>query len=104
MPTTPVHKIWLDSKTREALREFAWVNRTSMAVPARAALMGVRDAPDDLSALSERDTISQVQLSFKVDDELWNAAVEAAKTVDMSFQSLVRRRIIKLLTDEGYLS
>lgn len=101
--TTLVRKIWLDRTTREALREHAWINRTSMGVVVRAALIGVRDDPGDVSALSSNDTMSEVQLSIKVDDELWEAARRAAATTDMSFTSLVRRRIIKLLTEEGYL-
>lgn len=69
-----------------------------------AAIEDVRDNPDDLAALSATDTASEVQLSVKVNPDLWRASQEAASASAVgSFSALVRRRIRKILIDEGYL-
>lgn len=103
MPFAEVKKVWADRETRDALREYAWANRTTMDAVITAAIRGVRDNPGDDSALSSDDTASQIQLSTKINDADWLAAHEAARRVDRSLNSLVRRRLRKLLIDEGYL-
>jgi hypothetical protein len=103
MTTTPGQKLWLDRKTRDALREYAWEHRTSMGAVARAAVEDVRNDPENLAAMADVDVPSEVQLTVKMPDSEWTAAREAAATSGHAFNPLVRRRIIKLLTDEGYL-
>lgn len=103
MTAKPVRKVWLDKPTREALAEYAWANRTSAGDVIRAAVVDVRDNATNLNAMSDRDTPSQVQASVKVDEELWAAARRAAREVDLSINSAIRRRLIKLLTDEGFM-
>lgn len=103
MTARPVKKVWLDIPTREALAEYAWSNRTSAGDVIRAAVVDVRDNANDLSALSTDDTASQVQASVKVDDAVWGAARKAAAKAGISLNSMIRRRLIKLLTDEGFM-
>lgn len=97
-------KVWLSRADREALREYAWANRTHMGAVVNAAIQDVRDHPRDLAGLSATDSKSEVQLSVIVDADLWVAAHEAADESGVgSFSALVRRRIRKILFDEGYL-
>lgn len=97
-------KVWLGRIDREALREYAWANRTTMGAVVSAAVEDVEANPDSVSALSESDSPSEVQLSVVIDPALWASARKAASTSGVgSFTSLVRRRIRKILIDEGYL-
>lgn len=102
--TRDPQKVWLARADREALREYAWANRTSMGAVVSDVVREVRDDPEDVSALSANDTPSEVQLSVVVDPEVWAAArVAAQKRGAASFTALVRRRVRKILIDGGYL-
>lgn len=102
--TRDPQKVWLARADREALREYAWANRTHMGVVVNAAATDVRDNPRNLDALSETDSRSEVQLSVNVDPQVWADAHQAARESGIgSFNALVRRRIRKILIEEGYL-
>lgn len=103
MTALPIQKLWLARDTRTLLKEYAWARRTTMGKVLRAAVEDVRDNPNNLSAMSESDEMSEVQASVKASDELWDAARVSADSVGLSLNSMVRRRIRKLLTDEGYM-
>ena len=97
-------KVWLSRLDREALREYAWANRTNMKGVVVAAVEDVRDNPSDSSGLSQFDSPSEVQLSLIVDSKLWADAHASARDGGLgSFSSLLRRRLRKVLIDEGYL-
>lgn len=96
------HGLWVDEETREALREYAWVNRTTMSNVVRAALESV--AQGELgSPLDVEDRPGRVRLSVKVPDEEWAAAREAAAKRGLGFNMLLRRYIIGALKDDGLL-
>lgn len=101
--TNAMRLVWMDEEMREALGEYAWMNRTSMAAVVRAALEDVRDNPADESVLSEDDAKSTVHLNALVSVDLWEAAKKSAHSVGGSLNALVRRRIRKQLRDEGLI-
>lgn len=101
--TLPIQKVWMARTTRAHLKEYAYVNRTSMGDIIRAAVEDVRDNPGYLGHMHDTDERSEVQVSVKADDELFNAARESAHGAGLSFNSMVRRRIRKLLADNGYI-
>lgn len=103
MSPLPIHAVWLDRDTREALKEYAWLKRTTAAEVVRAALQDIIDNPKSVSTLSDTDSVSTIHLNVKAENELWDAAVQAASTVGPSFNSLVRRRIRWVLDQEGLL-
>lgn len=101
--TIPIRSIWIDEEMREAMTEYAWLHRTTKAAVVRAAVENVRDHPADESVLSEDDALSRVNMNVKIQDDLWLAAKDAAHSVGKSVNSLIRRRIRKLLKDEGLI-
>jgi len=103
MTALPIHAVWLDKDTRAALKEWAWLNRSSAAAAVRAALQDIIDNAADVSVLSDTDAPSTIHLNVKAEMEFWDAAVAAASAVGPSFNSLVRRRIRKMLQEEGLL-
>lgn len=103
MTALPIQKVWMSKITRDALKEYAWVKRTTMGDVIRAAVDDVRANPGDLSVLSEADEKSQVQVSVKATPEMWADARSSARKVEMSLNSMIRRRIRKILTEEGFM-
>jgi hypothetical protein len=99
----PIRGIWMDAPMRDALKEYAWLNRTNMSAVLRAAITNVRDNPGDESVLSDDDRRSELHVNVKIEDAVWNAALEAAESVGQSLQSLVRRRVLKILQEAGLL-
>lgn len=99
----PIHAIWLDKTTKAALKEYAWLNRTTMGDVIRAAMQDIIDKPWDVSILSDTDEPSTIHLNVKADHVFWDAAVAAAQSTNRSFNSLVRRRIRWVLDKEGLL-
>lgn len=99
----PIKKVWLDRATREALWEYAWDGRIHMGDVIRKAAVDVRDNPGNMDAMSETDGPSEVQVSVKAPEQLWVDAHAAAASVGMSLNSMIRRRIRKLLATEGYM-
>lgn len=103
MTPLPIQKVWLDIPTRDALKEYAWLNRTTVGDVIRTATQDVIDNPGDMSVLSLTDGPSQVQTSVKVNPDTWAKARKAARSVDMSLNSMLRRRLRKLVQDEGLI-
>lgn len=100
--TIPIRKVWIDTTTREALHEFAWATRQHKAEVVRAIIEDIVANPHNVSALSEDDAPSEFQLTVKVPDELWEAGHAAAEEAGLSFFSMIRRRLIKLLRDADF--
>lgn len=100
MTVTPIRSLWMNAEMRAALAEYAYLKRTSMGDVVRAAAEGVRDNPTDDSVLSTDDVPSEIHLNVKVSDDIWIAAKNSAQDAGRSLNSLIRRRIRKLLQDE----
>lgn len=96
--------IWMDHAMREALREYAWNHRTHMGSVLRAAIEDVGSNPGNDSVLSDDDSKSEVRVNVKVEDHIWNSAVNAARKSGNSMNSLVRRRVRKVLREEGLIA
>lgn len=104
MTPLPIRGLWLDRETHDALGEFAWLNRTTKGDAVRAILDTIRNDPNHgESVLAVEDRPGRVKLTMKSSDEQWNGAVNAALPSGISFNSLVRRHLIKVLTEEGLL-
>lgn len=108
--TRDPQKVWLSRADREALREYAWMNRTHMGKVVGQVVSDIRDNPTDVSSLSPTDSRSEIQLSVVVDPGVWSDAKVAAGFASAinpdqvpSFTAQVRRRIRKILIDEGLL-
>ena len=103
MTPLPIHSIWVDPYTRAALKEYAWNRRTTMGDVVRAVLLDVIQNADDESLLGPDGVTANKRLSVKVKDKTWEKARDAAHAAGFSINSLVRRRLRKMLIDEGLL-
>ncbi len=104
MTESALRKVWIDRKTREALADYAWANRTTSGEVIRGVVTLVRDNPHDTSQLTDDDTKSEFQISVRVNELLWQGARNAAATTPISFNAQVRRRLRKILIDEGFMN
>ena len=101
--TTILRGFWVDEPFREALREYAWLKRTTMSHVVREVLEHIgKQAPDD-SVLSIPDRPGNKRINVKLDDEVWDGAARTATVAGVGFHSLIRRHHIKALVEEGLL-
>ena len=95
--------IWMDHQTHLALVEYAWIKRTTMSEVFRAVLEEIASGHIDDSVLAVTDRPGRKRLNVKATDEVWEAATKTASQAGVGFHSLVRRHIIKAVTEEGLL-
>lgn len=103
MTPLPVRGLWLSEDTHAALREYAWIRRTTMGDVVRAVLDEIRENKTVDSVLGVEDMTGRTRLSVKSSDEQWIEARDAAEAQGVSFHSLIRRHIIKAVREEGLL-
>jgi len=103
MPGLPIHSLWIDPYLRAALREYAYNKRTSMSDVVRAVFRDIVRNPNNESVLAPDGATATFRLSVKMEDELWDEAREAARGAGHSLNSLVRRRLRKVMIEEGLL-
>lgn len=101
-----IKAVWLDGETKAALHEYAWANRTNASAVARAAIQDIIDDASNVSVLSDVDGMptANKHLSVKATDEWWEQGVASAQAAGHSFTGLVRRRIRKILAEEGFIA
>ncbi len=99
------HAVWIDDETKAALKEYAWSIRSNMSAVIRAAIQDIIDNAGDVSVLSEVEgmPVAKNHIVIRADQEWWDRAVEAAGRSPFSFTSLVRRRLRKVLHEEGFI-
>lgn len=98
--------VWLDAETKDALKEYAWANRTSSGAVIRAAMQDIIDNAGDVSVLADVASmpVADKHINVKADEDWWNTAVAAAQSAGHSFTGLVRRRIRWVLAQEGFIA
>jgi hypothetical protein len=98
--------VWIDKETKDALREYAWSIRSDMSKVIRAAIQDIIDNAGDVSVLADVTgmPVANLHINIKAEDEWWASAVAAAKRTEFSFTELVRRRVRKVLHEEGFLA
>lgn len=99
------HAVWIDNETKAALKEYAWSIRSNMSAVIRAAIQDIIDNAGDVSVLADAEGIpvANNHIVVRADQAWWDQGVEAAGRSGFSFTSLVRRRLRKVLDEEGYL-
>jgi hypothetical protein len=104
--TIKTKAIWIDAETKAALKEYAWANRTTAGAVIRAAIQDIIDNAADVSVLSDTTAmpVAKVHVNVKADEDWWNSGVAAAHAVGQPFTGLVRRRIRKVLAQEGFIA
>lgn len=96
--------LWLDKEMHDALKEYAYLHRTTMGDVVRAVLDQIRNSDGTIdSEVATGDRPGRSKLSIKASDEQWQGAASVAKRIDSPFHSLIRRYIIKALKEEGLL-
>lgn len=103
MTTVPVRGIWVSKSTHDALREYAWLKRTTMSNVVRAILAEITGMETIDSVLGVEDIPGRTRLSVKASTEDWDKAKEQANNMGVPLQSLVRKRIIMMTKEEGLL-
>lgn len=98
------HGIWVDPEVHAAVVEYAWLKRTTVSAIVRAVLEHTIENPKDDTYLAVPDRPGRKRVGAKTTDELWEKATEVARQNGVSFYSIVRRKIIKVLQEEGLLS
>lgn len=98
--------VWIDDETKAALKEYAWLNRTNMSAVIRSAIQDIIDNAGNVSVLAEAEGIpvAKNHIGIRAEDEWWERALEAANSTPYSFASLLRRRLRKILHEEGLLA
>lgn len=99
------HAVWIDTETKAALKEYAWSIRSNMSAVLRACIQDIIDNAGDVSVLSDVTgmPVANEHINIKAEDEWWATAISAAKGSGFSFTELVRRRLRKVLDEEGHL-
>lgn len=103
MAGLPIHSFWADPYLRSALKEYAYNKRTSMSDVVRAVCRDIIRNPNNESVLAPDGATANIRISVKIEDEQWNEAREAANSAGHSFHGLIRRRLRKVLIEEGLL-
>lgn len=98
----PIRKFWMSPALHTAVADYARDNRTTVSELVREALADVQRDPLDESAMTAYDEPSSSNsVSAAVDDELYYGAKDAAYPTRKSLTSLVRRRLLHRLEQEG---
>lgn len=99
------HAVWIDTDTKAALKEYAWSIRSNMSAVLRACIQDIIDNAGDVSVLADvtGSPVANEHINIKAEDEWWAQAIAAAKGTNYSFTELVRRRLRKVLDEEGHL-
>lgn len=100
------HAVWFDAETKEALKEYAWSIRSNMSEVIRAAITDIIDNAGDVSVLADVEGMptANKHICVKGTQEWWDTAVASAASTPYSFTALVRRRIRKVLHEEGFIA
>lgn len=99
------HAIWIDKETKAALKEYAWSIRSDMSKVIRAVVDDIIENSGDVSVLADVVGMptANIHVCVKGEQEWWDRGIAASKTTEYSHTELVRRRLRKVLHEEGFL-
>jgi hypothetical protein len=97
-----IRKFWMSEQMHTKLGELAWQRNTTASELIRAHLVDISINPLNPKAMADVDAPStKNSVSVAVDDELYYGAKDAAYPTRKSLTSLLRRRIMLDLQNEG---
>jgi len=97
-----IRKFWMSPQMHTKLTDLAWQRRTTVSEIIREHLKDIKANPLNPTAMSDFDSPSiENSVSVAVDDELYLGAKDAAYPTRKSLTSLLRRRIMLDLVNEG---